>query len=446
MGLGVLGGGESVARWFLRHGANLTITDLKKARELKSSLLKIKKIKFTLGKHLKLDFANQDLIVQNPGVPRDSIYLKIAQKNKIPIVNEAVLFFQAYHGKTVGVTGTRGKSTTATLIHHILKTKIKTNKLAGNIATSPMLGVLDKLRNNSWPVLELSSWHLERLADYKLAPNISVVTNIYPDHLNRYKNMLEYVKAKLTITKYQNSGDKVILNYDDKIVRAFAKKTKAEVYYFSLNKKVKGAYLKNDFIYFQDKKVMPIFNIKLFGRHNIANVLAAVTVAKILKINNKDIAKAINHFRGIDYRLQYLGKIGQTKVYNDAASTSPDACRAALEALSGQIVLIAGGVDKGLPYRGLAKVIKKRVDYLILFPGTASQKIIQELNKINFSPNKMAKNIDSLKQAWELATLRQADCILFSPAAASFNMFQNEFDRARQFAKLYHDFQKKKKT
>lgn len=448
MGLGILGGGLSAARWLEQQGAILTITDLKTAKQLKSSLkfLKNKKIKYTLGRHLKSDFKDQDLIVQNPGVPRNSVYLDIARQHKIPIVNEAVLFFQNYKYPKIGVTGTRGKSTTATLIHHILKTKIKNNILAGNIATNPMLGTLSKLGPNSWPVLELSSWHLERLADFRLSPKIAVVTSIYPDHLNRYKNMAEYIQAKLAIAKNQKSGDYVVLNYDDQVVRSFAKKTKASVYYFSLNHKICGAYLKNNFIYFQNQRVMPIDKIKLLGQHNLQNILASITVAKILKINNSNIERAVNNFKGVDYRLQYLGKINQIKVYNDAASTSPDACRVALESLSGKVVLIAGGVDKGLLYRDLAKTIKNKVDFLILLSGTASQKINQELKRLNFPPNKIAKNISSLKKAWQLALAQKPDIILFSPAAASFNMFINEFDRAGQFASIFYDDQKKKKT
>lgn len=448
MGLGILGGGLSVAKWLYHQGADLTITDLKTSSQLKSSLklLKNKKIKYTLGRHLKSDFKDQDLIVQNPGVPRDSVYLDIARRHKIPIVNEAVLFFQNYKYPKVGVTGTRGKSTTATLIHHILKTKIKNHQLAGNIATNPMLLAISKLKPNSWPVLELSSWHLELLADFKMSPTISVVTSIYPDHLNRYKNIKEYIRAKQIIARYQKKSDKLILNYDDKIVRQFAKLTQAQVYYFSLKQKVNGAYLKNNFIYFKNQRVMSLDKIKLLGQHNLANILASIAVAKILKINNKNIKKAVNNFKGLNYRLQYLGKVGKTKIYNDAASTSPDACRAALESLSGRVVLIAGGVDKGLPYQGLARVIKNKADFVILLSGTASQKISQELTKLNFPSDNIVKNIDNLKQAWALAVAQKADIILFSPAAASFNMFQNEFDRANQFAQLVHDYQKKKKT
>ena len=242
MGLGLHGGALAVATWLLKQGANLTITDIKTEEQLKSSLQKLKKyknIQLSLGGHRLGDFIEQDLIIQNPGVPKDSVYLSIARQLKIPIVNEAVMFFGLYAGKKVAVTGTRGKSTTATLIHQLLKTEIKNNVLAGNIATTPMFAVLDKIKKDAWPVLELSSWQLENLDEYQQAPEIAVVTNVLVDHLNRYKNFNEYARAKFAITRWQTKNDSVVLNYDNKITKAMDKKTRAKVYWFSLNKKVK---------------------------------------------------------------------------------------------------------------------------------------------------------------------------------------------------------------
>lgn len=206
MGLGLHGGAVAVLNWLAKNGAILTVTDIKSKKELKASLDKIKtrkKIKYTLGKHDLADFKDQDLIVQNPGVPSDSKYIKYARKQGIPVVNEAVMFFGLYPSEIIGVTGTRGKSTTASLLHAILKTEIKNNVLAGNIATVPMFSVIDKLKEDSWPVLELSSWHLDGLGEYRKSPHIAVVTNVMVDHLNRYKNFTAYKRAKLINVKYQ---------------------------------------------------------------------------------------------------------------------------------------------------------------------------------------------------------------------------------------------------
>ena len=455
MGLGLHGGGVAVATWLLRHGAQLTITDIKTAKQLRPSLDKLKKIpgyktiKFSLGGHDKKDFVGQDLLVQNPGVPRLSPFLELARKNKIPIVNEAVMFFGLFKGPVLGVTGTRGKSTTATLIHHLLKAKIKNNVLAGNIATTPMLAVLDKLAVNSWPVLELSSWHLENLDEYHKSPKIAVVTNVLVDHLNRYKNFAQYRQAKFFITKWQTNKDQVVLNYGNIHTRSFAKKTKARVYYFSLRKRVKGSYCQNNKIYFNDghkrEKIMAISEVKIIGQHNLANVLAAVTVAKLLKVPTASIVKVLRKFSGIPYRLQYEGRYDGKDIYNDSTSTTPDAAQAALEAFAGrQVLLLAGGQDKDLDYSGLALTIKKLAKSVVLLEGTGSQKLLVALKKVKYPKGQIKAHLASLPSAWKIAKQQKGiDCVIFSPAAASFNMFAHEFERARAFSRLVHDQKKK---
>jgi UDP-N-acetylmuramoylalanine--D-glutamate ligase len=456
MGLGLHGGAVSVVKWLLSQGAYLTVTDLKTRQQLKSSLLKIKKlpraskIKYTLGRHEIGDFKNQDLLVQNPGVPADSKYLKLVRNLKIPIVNEAVMFFGLYPGKIIGITGTRGKSTTTILLHKILKTQIKNNMLAGNVAINPMFTALKKLKKNSWPVVELSSWHLEGLREYKKSPAIAVVTNVLKDHLNRYKSFADYAQAKLAIVKYQQPGDLAILNADNAYTRSFAKQTKAKVYFFSLKKKVKGVYLQTDWFYFNDgkknSKLMPLSAVKLLGQHNLYNVAAALTVAKLLKITPANIKKAVSQFKGADYRLEYKGEVRGVRVYNDATSTSPDGSLAALWAFSEPVVLVAGGVDKELDFKDLAKQIKKQVSYLVLLPGSASRKLLKELKKLKYPAKQMTINVNSLERAWQLALTKADKVLLFSPAAASFNMFVNEFDRARQWDKIFYDYQKKKRS
>lgn len=457
MGLGLHGGALSVVKWLLKHKAIITITDLKTKTQLKTTLDKIsklpdsQKIKYTLGSHQTADFIEQDLIVQNPAVASDNKFLKQARQHNISIINEAVMFFGLYPGSAIGVTGTRGKSTTATLIHQILKTTIKTNVVAGNIATNPMLDVLSKLKVNSLPVVELSSWHLEIMDNYKVSPHIALVTNVLNDHLNRYKDFAEYKKAKQVISKHQVKRDKLILNADNVVSKSFAKTAKANVYFYSLKTKVRGVYLKKDKIYFREQNksflVMDTENIKVLGQHNLSNILAAICVAKIVGIDNKNIIKAVNNFKGVAYRLEYKTNIKGLDIYNDSTSTTPDATLAAIQALANKkILLLAGGEDKKLDYATLAKKIKTKVAYTVLLSGTGSEKLKKELRKINYPSNKIITNINSLKKAWQ--TIWQArdrgEVILFSPAAASFNMFKNEFDRARQFDALIYDRQKKK--
>ena len=449
MGLGLNGGAFQVVKWLLAKGAILTVTDIKDAKVLKPTLDQLKKlsgaknIKFVLGEHRAEDFKDQDLLIQNPGVPANSVYLQIAKKNKIPIVNEAVMFFALYPYSKIGVTGTRGKSTTSSIIHHILKQKIKSNVIAGNIATTPMFAVLDKLKKDSLPVLELSSWHLENLGDYQMSPQVSVITNVLVDHLNRYKNFNAYKQAKINIIKYQTKNDVAILNLDNIHTKLAAKSTKAKVYYFSLKNKVsRGVYLKNNNFYFADKKielVMSTKNIKLLGEHNLSNIAASICVAKIVGIENSLIDKGVNSFKGVAYRLQLIKKTKNLQVFNDATSTTPDAAQAAILAMQDKkIVLISGGQDKNLDYQDLAKTIKNKVAKTILLSGTGSEKLIKELKKIKYPQNNLFTDFNDLEQAVKVAQKQSSNqgVILFSPAAASFNMFTNEFQRAKMFDQL----------
>lgn len=450
MGLGLNGGAFQVLKWLLTKGAKLTVTDIKTAQVLKPTLDQIKKltgaqnIQFILGEHREEDFKNKDLLIQNPGVPANSVYLKIAKKNKIPIVNEAVMFFALYPHRKIAVTGTRGKSSTSSIIHHILKQKIKTNVIAGNIATTPMFAVLDKLKKDSLPVLELSSWHLENLGDYQVSPQISVLTNVLVDHLNRYKNFNAYKQAKINIIKYQTKNDLAILNWDNIHTKTAARYTKAKVYYFSLKNKVsRGVYLKNNNFYFVDQKkeslVMTTQNIKLLGQHNLSNIAAAICVAKIVGIDNSLINKGVNSFKGVAYRLQLIKQTKNLQVFNDATSTTPDAAKAAILAMADKkIVLLAGGQDKNLDYQDLAKIIKNKVAKTILLAGTGSAKLIKELKKIKYPKANLFTDFNDLEQAL-LEAKKQSknqEILLFSPAAASFNMFTNEFQRAKMFDQL----------
>ena len=306
-----------------------------------------------------------------------------------------------------------------------------------------MFAVLDKLKKDSLPVLELSSWHLENLGDYKMSPQVSVITNVLVDHLNRYKNFNAYKQAKINLIRCQSKNDVAVLNLDNIHTKTAAKYTKAKVYYFSLKNKVsRGVYLKNNNFYFADKKielVMSTKNIKLLGEHNLSNIAASICVAKIVGIENSLIDKGVNSFKGVAYRLQLIKKTKNLQVFNDATSTTPDAAQAAILAMQDKkIVLISGGQDKNLDYQDLAKTIKNKVAKTILLSGTGSEKLIKELKKIKYPQNNLFTDFNDLEQAVKVAQKQSSNqgVILFSPAAASFNMFTNEFQRAKMFDQL----------
>lgn len=435
MGLGQYphGSGIEAAKFFIKQGAKVIITDIKTKKQLARQIKQIARGKWqmVLGKHRKQDFKNTDLIVQNPGVPDNSPYLKIARQNKIPITNDIAVFFQSIPKKqlVVGVTGTRGKSTTTALIHKIIKQKFPRARLAGNIGNSP-LAFAEKLKKDEPVVLELSSWLLHHLGNLKISPQVAIVTNVLKDHLNRYETFSHYVKDKEQIFKYQKKNGSVILNYDNPVTRRMAKKTRSRIFWFSLSGlKQNGACLNGDKIIFKKnnrrEEVVKKSALCLEGEHNLANTLAAVAAAKVLKIPNYKIKKALKVFRGLPYRLEKIKIKNGVSYYNDSTSTTPDALIAALKTLGRNIILIAGGNSKGLPIKPAHKIIKQTVKHLILTPGTATSEFPR------------GKKVKDLKSAVRLARklAKSGDSILFSPATTWLPKM-NEFERGEEFNRI----------
>lgn len=429
MGLGIVGGGVGVVKFLVKAKAKVLVTDLKSKKELASSLKKIKKlpVKFVLGEHRAKDFISTDLIIKNPGVPDNSIYLKIAKRNKVPIETDVGIFFELCPAPIIGVTGTKGKSTVATLIYSLLKIKYPNVILAGNIGTSP-LESLQKITKSSKVVLELSSWQLEGLESHKKSPQIAIITNIYPDHLNRYKGFREYIDSKKIIFLFQNAKDLLFLNYDDPVVRKFSKKAKSKVHFFSEKR--------------MPQDLREVFSsLKIVGDHNISNALAASFVAKLYGISPENIQKVIKNFKNPAGRQEYIGESKGVKYFNDTTATMPSAVIAAIKTISqrfprSRIILIAGGQDKELDYKKLAKEISKKVSNLILFQGTASAKIKKEIKRLK-EPQSVSLDVSSMEKAVKMASklANKGDIVLLSPSAASFNLFKNEFDRGKQFNK-----------
>jgi len=449
MGLGLNQGGLGVARFLAKAGAKILVTDLKTEEELRPSLEKLKgfDIKYILGRHREEDFINTDMVIQNPAVPHNSKYLEIAQSQGIPIETDLGLFFQFCPSKNIiAVAGTKGKSTVSQLIYHIFKKAQKDTILAGNIGIS-VLDILEKINHQTWVILEISTWQMEGIKDRKFIPHTAVLTNILPDHLDRYPNFEEYAQAEKLIFKYQQSNDNLVVNFNNKETHRAKRETNSKVYWFSAKEKIEsGCYLENDELFYQSREYKMAFakisDFPLPGPHNLENILAASTVAFIHKIPAEIILKAIKSFSGIPYRLELITKFKGIKFYNDTCATTPEATLAALESFPHQpIILILGGKDKKLDYEKLGKFIgkNKNIKKIILLQHPAydaSLKILSALKK-HLDSEKIIQ-ISNLKVGVELA-LQQAkanDLILLSPAAASFGMFKNEFDRGDQFNKI----------
>lgn len=449
MGLGLNQGGLGVARFLAKAGAKILITDLKTEEELGPSLKRLKgfNIKYILGRHREEDFINTDMVIQNPAVPHNSKYLEIAQSQGIPIETDLGLFFQFYPFKNIiAVAGTKGKSTVSQLIYHIFKEAQKDTILAGNIGIS-VLDILEKINPQTWVILEISTWQMEGIKNRKFRPQTGVLTNILPDHLDRYSNFEKYAQAEKLIFKYQQSNDNLVVNFDNKETHRAKRETNSKVYWFSAKEKIEpGCFLENDELFFHSEQYKMTFakisELPLPGLHNLENILAASTVGFIHDIPGEIILKALNNFPGISYRLEFIGEFKGIKFYNDTCATTPEATLAALESFPKQpIILILGGKDKKLNYENLGIAIGKNINIkkiiLLQHPAyDASLKIFSALKK-HLDSEKIIK-ISNLKVGVEIA-LQQAkenDLILLSPAATSFGMFKNEFDRGDQFNKI----------
>ena len=449
MGLGLNQGGLGVARLLAKAGAKILITDLKTKKELGPSLEKLKDfdIKYILGRHREEDFINIDMAIQNPAVPHNSKYLEIARTHEVPIETDLGLFLQLCPSKNIiAVAGTKGKSTVSQLIYRIFKEAQKDTILAGNIGIS-VLDVLEKINPQTWLILEISTWQMEGIKNRKFHPQTAVLTNILPDHLDRYRNYKEYIRSEKLIFKHQKSNDNLIVNYDNEETIKIKKETGLPIYWFSAKEKIEpGCYLENDKLIFQSGEYKTTFakisDLLLPGLHNLENILAASTVGFIHNIPGEIILKALKNFPGVPYRLEFIGEFRGIKFYNDTCATTPEATLAALESFTEQpIILFLGGKDKKLNYENFGEAIgkNKKIKKIILLQHPAydaSLKILSALKK-HLDSEKIIQT-SNLKVGIEIALqhTQPNDLVLLSPAAASFGMFENEFDRGDQFNKI----------
>ncbi|MEK6951949.1 MAG: UDP-N-acetylmuramoyl-L-alanine--D-glutamate ligase [Nanoarchaeota archaeon] len=420
VGLGLQGGGVGMARFFSNLGANVKVTDLKTKEELSSSLDKIKdlKVSLTLGKHELNDFLNTDFIFKGPSMPWTHEYLIKAQEKGIPIDMEVAFTLSHLKCKTIGITGTRGKSTTTEMIYKLL---LKTNKKiykAGNLTGQSTIDLLNKVNDDDIVILELSSWSLSGFHKKKISPNISVFTNFYPDHLNYYKNMDDYFYDKKAIYLYQNENDFIFINK-------------------SLEEKVKSSDIKGNLKYF-DANDFPSDFEYLNGEHNKENAAAAYLVGKLFNLSDNQIYDDLKSFKTAKYRQEIVEITEGVTIINDSTSTTPTSTIKAIESFNNKpIVIILGGHSKNLPINPLIEKLKE-VEFIVLIRGGFTDEIYKELN--SKYKNKLSKIFDNLEDAVVFAFkkakgLGKETYLIFSPGATSFSMFKNEFDRGDQFNK-----------
>lgn len=438
MGLGLHGSGIASARYAAQQGAQVRVTDLRPAEVLAPSIAALAglPIEYILGQHRDEDFAWAEIVLRVPGVKRTSPYLRIAREHGAQIEQEIALFFSACPGRIIGVTGTRGKTTTSTLLYELVKASGQPTVLGGNVSGVETLSLLPAITPQTQVVLELSSWQLEALEPHRMSPAVAVMTNIYPDHLDTYDGMEDYAAAKANIFRHQQPGDLAVFNYDNEWTRRMGEEAPAEQTWFTSLERG-GSFLRGS-----DQLVPFTFrDTPLPGIHNLENILLATTTARLLGIPDETIARITREFRGVPHRLQEIAVINGVHYINDTTSTTPVAGKAALRAFAGPIVLVAGGNTKHLPLAGWPAAIVERCRDLVLLKGTGSDELLPALEaeaSRQGRPSPLRGVFNDFPVAMKAAVVlaQPGDTLLFSPGFTSFGMFLNEFDRGDKFVEF----------
>ncbi len=466
MGLGRFkqGSGVGAAKWLLRHGAQIVVTDLKSETELKASVdlvmewystyraqYKTREIYapvFILGQHRDDDFTNVQMVVKNPDVPKESKYVELARAHQVRVESDVSLFLHFYRHPYVAVTGTRGKSTTTALIGEMLKHVHPKTVVAGNIMHSP-LEDLDWMLEEKGPVpvaLELSSWLLESLEHLKgksQGPHVGVLTNVSEDHLDRYKSFDEYLHAKEIIFELQDEHQNAVLNFDHPVVLRVGERVKSKRFWFSskpLPAELNGAFIdgNGDMHLRLNGSERTLCHVSewptLQGQHNIENALAATLAASLSGVSDADICETLRAFEGLPGRQQTVRELNDVTYINDTNATSPDAVVAALQRFDPEgkknVVLIIGGKGKGAKFDAMAAEVVKHAKHVVYLEGTATDEIETLIGPI--VPASYAGSMDEAVKAAGAAA-KSGDVVLLSPGTASFGMFKNAYDRGGQF-------------
>jgi UDP-N-acetylmuramoylalanine--D-glutamate ligase len=464
MGLGVHGGGLGVARWLLRQGIHITITDKASAEALQKPLAALQEaaakegagsIHYVFGGHREEDFTNHEMIVANPAVRPDSPWIQMALQAGARVESEMTLFFRACPGPIVGITGTKGKTTTALLTGAMLRQRSPDTVVAGNLRVSA-LEALDRITATTPVVLELSSFQLVSLGRAGLSPTYACITNISPDHLNYHGTMEEYIQAKQQIFRYQQAGDVLVLNEAEARAGTWGTQFNGRVLTFSnqTDSQADCSVRADGMVVCGDTPLFAAREIPLRGAHNVENVLAASVLAYSSGLPPANIQTAVRQFRGVDHRLELVRELDGVAYINDTTATNPTAAVAALNSFDTPVILIAGGADKGLDNGVFPARIVERAKALILLHGSATSQLEQEVAQIlqgmrvelcgTFLRVRGPYDdfAEAIRAAQQLAL--PGDTVLLSPGFASFGMFRNEFHRGEEFRRIVHTLESKR--
>jgi UDP-N-acetylmuramoylalanine--D-glutamate ligase len=430
--------GLAAAVFLRRRGAQVTVSDVRSAEALAKDIPALidEGIAVEAGGHGLLTFRRQDLIIVSPGVPIDTPELAQVSKFGLPVIGELELAAHYLRGNVLAITGSNGKTTTTTLCGEILKAGKLPTQVGGNIGV-PVISLVEDSRDDGWSVLEVSSFQLE--TTYEFHPQIAVILNITPDHLDRHGTLENYQAAKERIFARQTAEDVLVLNADDEVTKSAAARAKSRIIWFSRTKVVsQGAFEQDGVILFRATEqggaepVLKVAEIPLKGAHNVENVLAAVCAARLAGVDAETIRTAIMNFQAVEHRLEFVATLNGVDYYNDSKATNVDASMKAIAAFPGGIHLILGGKDKNSDYRQMRPLLKERVKAVYTI-GAAAEKIYTHIE--GTVPVVSAGTLEEAI-ARAAGAAQPGEIVLLAPACSSFDQFENYEHRGRVFKEV----------
>jgi UDP-N-acetylmuramoylalanine--D-glutamate ligase len=439
--LGAARQGLALARWMALHGARVTLSDMHSADELRvarESLAEFQ-INWALGGHPLELLDSTDVLCLSGGVPLTLPIVVEAVKRGIPLSNDTQIFMEEVPCKTIGITGSAGKTTTTTLVGQMAKNTHGDQAYVGGNIGDPLINYVDDMNAGDIAVLEISSFQLDQMT---ISPDIAAILNVTPNHLDRHGTMKAYTAAKAHILEFQSKEDNAILGRDDKGAWSLRSKVIGKLLTFSLKELeegLDGTYLHDGLLNLRDGNMyLPLIlreKIQLRGDHNISNVLAAFAIGYAAGFPLDAMLEAVENFHGVPHRLELVRELRGVRWYNDSIATAPERSMAAIRSFDEPIVLMLGGRDKDLPWEDLLQLIDERVDHVVLF-GEAAEKIERTLNKLGlgrnrFTVSRVEQLYDAVIQAAEVA--EAGDIVLLSPGGTSFDEFKDFAERGERF-------------
>ena len=439
--LGAARQGLALARWLSLHGARVTLSDMRSEDQLQVARQSLAEypIQWALGGHPLELLDSTDLLCPSGGVPLALPIIIEAVKRGIPLSNDSQIFMETVPCKTIGITGSAGKTTTTTLVGSMAKNAYGDKAYVGGNIGDPLINYVDNMQADDVAILELSSFQLDQMT---ISPNVAAILNITPNHLDRHGTMEAYTAAKRRILEFQSKENAAILGHDDKGAWSLRNKVRGKLYTFSLGELeegLNGAYLQDGLLNLRDEDAyLPLIlreKIALRGDQNVLNVLAAFTIGHASGFPLDAMLEAAEEFRGVPHRLELVRELHGVRWYNDSTATAPERTIAAIHAFEEPIVLLLGGRDKDLPWEGLLQLVSQRVDHVVLF-GEAAEKIEKTAASLGLRENRFTLTRteglwEAVQKAAEIA--ESGDVVLLSPGGTSFDEFKDFAERGERF-------------